>query len=84
MTAPTQAPENVPAKTSEIEYVVLALTEGGWKVQRNVFARTPENAIKQTFKEGNGQSYVAVPSRSWKPVKVTPKVETTLTFEAAR
>ncbi len=65
------------------EYVVLRQEDDRWVVAKTTVARTPENAIKSAYGNG-GAVYVAVPSRSWNPVKVTPKVETTLTLEAAK
>lgn len=66
------------------EYVVLRReSDGRWQLVKTVTARTPENAVKAAHKSGgDAVVYVAVPSRSWKPVKVRSKVETTLLVEA--
>lgn len=80
-TAGTAAASETAAGT---EYVVLRReAEGSWQLVKTVTARTPENAVKAAHKNGgDADVYVAVPSRSWKPVKVRSKVETTLLVEA--
>lgn len=70
------------------EYVVLfQLGEGRWQYDGAVVARDASTAIRKTYESrptpdpGIAVTFVAVPSRSWSPVKVTPKVETTLVLE---
>jgi hypothetical protein len=82
---PTKLPQQVPAKEQLTEYVVLELIVGaseGWSGFARESARDGNAAIKAAL-EGNtdGGTFVAIPARSWKPVKVTPKVETTLVLE---
>lgn len=84
MTAPAAVAEHSVKVPDGTEYVVLRQEDDRWVVAKTTVARTPENAIKSAHSNGNGAVYVAVPSRSWNPVKVTPKVETTLTLEAAK
>lgn len=60
-------------------------------VAPNLTARSPQDAVttyaektKDFAKQEGGLILVAVPERSWKPLKVTPKVTTTLTVEEAK
>ncbi len=82
--------ETIPAPKSEraadaTTYVVLATDESDfWRVVVKVEARSGEDAIRRHVAgKTEGGVFVAVPARSWKPVKVTPKVETTLVIEEA-
>lgn len=54
------------------EYIVLIKQDGeGWKtIFPNVEARSSEHAVKAAS-NGTAGTYVAIPSRSWKPVKVS-------------
>jgi hypothetical protein len=55
-------------------------------------ARSAEAAIRyaekaQTFiaqQDGEAVTFVAIPARSWKPIKVTPQTVTTLKLEEAK
>lgn len=76
------------------EYVVLRQSDNGnWREDSTVTARDGDTAIKKAYEAASKQpatptsnpavtvAFVAVPKRSWQPVKVTPKVETTLILE---
>lgn len=72
------------------EYVVLskaipaANTSGGvqgWQEVKSVTARSATEAVRAAAGDKNAAMYVAVPARSWNPVKVTPKVTTTFAIE---
>lgn len=87
MTAPAAtAPLTVAPKASDAgtEYVVLRQDDDKWAFVKKSTARTPDAAVKDAHGTGSAAVYVAVPARSWKPMKVTPKVETTLVVEAAK
>lgn len=59
------------------EYVVLQNGTGaGWVELARVEARSAIEAIKKNAKAGDG-IYNAVPARSWNPIKIKAKVETT-------
>ncbi len=86
-TIPVQTPKS-DRVTDATTYIVLYTTEldSKWGMLRAVEARSAEAAVRVAV--GNeipdgAASFVAVPSRSWKPVKVTAKVETTLVIEGA-
>jgi len=79
-----------PAAKDATKYVVLTWNGDAWEVEKTVEARSSEAAIRQWAEARTTGSpddapttAVAVPERSWKPVKVTPKTTTTLTFEDA-
>lgn len=91
MSTPPTTPQSLKADT---EYVVLRLhdapgSEGRWdRVGPDVVsARDSAQAIREVVAKlgdnNDGATFVAVPARSWKPVKVTTKVETTLVLEEA-
>lgn len=71
------------------EYVVLEQPDGDtlWKIAGATKATNAEAAIRFVLDGdidlGNGLSFVAVPARSWKPVKVFAKTETRLVIEEA-
>lgn len=76
-------PQSVNVDTS---YVVLYTTEldPKWGEYKRVTARSAEAAIKSAIGEkipDGAVQFVAVPERSWKPVKVRAKIETTLVLE---
>jgi hypothetical protein len=78
-----------PAKAAEpgTLYVVLYTTEldPKWGEHKRVTARTPEAAIKAAIGDkipDGAAQFVAIPARSWKPVKVTEKVERSLVLGA--
>ncbi len=87
--------ETIPVQTGKPErsteattYVVLYTTASatGWVEHKRVEARSAEAAVRAAIGEkipDGAASFVAVPGRSWKPVKVTPKIETTLVIEDA-
>jgi len=63
-------------------YVVLQNANGqGWVEVATVDARSALEAIKANATAGEG-IYSAVPARSWKPIKVVAKVETSYSVEA--
>lgn len=69
-------------------YVILSLDEdtGLWSREKKIEARSGEAAIREWAAETvrtDSLTFVAVPERSWKPIKVTPKVTTSLTLEEA-
>lgn len=69
-------------------YVILKEEADGWQiVSRKASYANAEAAIRATVaslgRDDQGGTFVAVPARSWRPVKVTPKVETTLLLEDA-
>lgn len=78
----------------DTEYVVLRWNGNDaekkletWAVVGTFTARTAGDAAKAAHARrgsDNGSTYVAVPARSWKPVRVTPKVETSLVVEEVR
>lgn len=71
---------------ADTEYAVLRFEDNDiaglqrWEFVESVLARSAEAAIRQVASRADGL-YVAVPSRSWKPLKVTTKTETTLVIE---
>jgi hypothetical protein len=64
-------------------YTVLAEDDGNWRVIGEATAKTPQAAIEATL-NGNdaGGTFAAVPTRSWKPLTVTPV--TSLKFGASK
>lgn len=72
------------------EYVILERltnTTGGvsWREFARETGRSADSALKTSL-EGNedGGTFIAIPARSWKPVKVTPETVTTLKLEEAK
>lgn len=74
------------------EYVVLSRVgitdevppEKGWREVGTFDARTGEQAIKQYVERTKADGvFVAIPARSWTPVKVAVKTETRLEVSAA-
>lgn len=58
------------------EYVILQLLDSGhWSEQGKTEASSPIRALRSHVRSGAEGEYVAVPSRSWKPLTV--KVEQT-------
>lgn len=85
--APAPAPVEAPALTP---YVVLKKEDsgGGWLVAKErVTCRNAEVAIREVAEklgaDEQAGTYLAIPVRSWNPVKVAPKTVTTLEMEAA-
>ena len=83
MTTTQAAPAaaSTPPKTTRgTGYVVLEQDDSGlWSVGATVQAGSVNAAIrKYADKSDKARTLVAVPARSWQPVKVTPKVETKL------
>jgi len=74
--------EPAEAKSSAREYVVLkqAAKGGPWAEVKRVEATGADAAIRSLGQDGleDGVTYVAVPSRSWNPVKVEVKTTTTI------
>lgn len=68
----------VMSQTPSITNGASAIPGGLWKPIKTVSARSANEAIKQVADTKAEAVYVAVPARSFNPVKVTPKVETTL------
>lgn len=73
---------NATVTVSPTEYVILTRDEAGRWVQagENVKAYSSEAAVKSLEAAG---TYVAVPARSWKPVKVSAVQSVTLKLEEA-
>jgi hypothetical protein len=68
------------------EYVVLRLVDtdaDAYEVVQRVSARDADQAIRKVAAEQGVGTFVATPARSWNPMRVTPKVETTLILEEA-
>lgn len=63
-------------------YMVLTRNSETWTEVGIFEAAYAEGAIRQAA-EGNTEAaaFVAVPSRSWRPVNVRPQVQTKLVFE---
>lgn len=74
---------------SKTEYLIFQQTpERTWTSVGKVNARAAADALRDFLKGRDDlaspdSTFVSVPARSWKPVKVTPKVATTLVFEDA-
>lgn len=69
-------------------YVVLKKSGDGWDVvQQRVTCLSREVAIREVVEKmaeaDQAGTYVAVPARSWSPVRVAAKTVTTLEIEAA-
>ena len=80
--APTPTPES---KAAETTYVILRQGEGEstWHmVNRTALSGSSQAAIRSVVAKlaaaDQAGTFVAVPSRSWKPVKVSTKTETTV------
>src|SRR3990172_9362937 len=74
------------SKLLQQEYVVLELQEattpaGLWKYVRTIEAASAAAAIRAVA-EG-AATYVAVPARSWKPLRVRSETQTVLRLEEA-
>jgi hypothetical protein len=65
-------------------YVILVQTkddENGWRQAGACIATSADAAVKQAATATSAAAtYVAVPERSWKPVKVTVSQETRVTL----
>lgn len=79
---------SVPSQTTS--YVLLLLeANGNYSVAATGQVARSSDAAVRTFAENikvtneNGITLVAIPERSWKPVKVTAKVTTSLVIEEA-
>lgn len=68
---------------SETEYVILEFVPpGSWDEFGRGTGRDSHAAIKAALETNpTGGTFVAIPARSWKPVKVTTKTETTLVLD---
>lgn len=82
------APASAADTPSLTPYVVVRKTGQSWDVIKDrVTCRNGEIAIREVV-EGladvdQAGVYIAIPARSWNPVKITPKTVTTLEIEAA-
>ncbi len=74
-------------KTPLTAYVVLAkdADKDWWLPAAKIGARSGEDAIRRHIEDvkAAGGVFVAVPARSWQPVKVATKVETSVVIEDA-
>lgn len=81
---PTAVPDPPAEAAAATEYLILAQDKTGyWTEQKKIKARGSNAALREWLKgttavEG---TYVAVPSRSWKPVTVSTETQTKLTFK---
>jgi len=67
-----------------LEQIVVADVAGGWKELGIVTARSADAAIRTHLGDGkHDTTVVAIPARSWKPVRVRTQTVTRLTFEDA-
>lgn len=90
----TPVPPEPQSLKADTTYVILERTKPvdptiageSWQKVGQVSGRTAEAAIKK-HAEGVASTgaavFLAIPDRSWRPVKVTPKVATTLVIEEA-
>lgn len=78
-----------PKTKQTTEYVILerAVSDHSWKERGTYPARSAAEAIRAHSKNGgasspvgDGATFVAVPAKSFKPVKVTVKTETKITL----
>lgn len=84
--SPSEAAAAPKAKQRPTEYHILKLVAGSsgasesWTVQaRNLEAQGSQAAIRKAVKDdANGQTFVAVPSRSFQPITVTVETKTQL------
>lgn len=91
MTAPAApAPSTAPPESAGTDYVILAKDGATWKQHRTVTARSADQAIRDHLKTAGGTpvnadgTYLAIPSRSFKPVTVKTETVTTLKLEEAK
>ena len=61
------------------QYVVLKRESEGWTPLRNSEARSAKAALTAVI-DGKPGEYVAIPLRSWKPLKVEVETKTALKF----
>jgi hypothetical protein len=86
-------PPAKPAKKEPGGYIVLEQGTGGGWTERGTFQTASQSAAVRQFADaanadaaGAGMAarvLVAVPARSWRPVKVSAKTETKMVVEAA-
>lgn len=70
---------------AEVSGVAVGAGENLWQHVGEVEARSAEAAIRKHAEKTagtNARVFVAIPARSFQPVKVTPKTVTTLAIEA--
>jgi hypothetical protein len=81
-TAPTPEAKTTASRTN---YVVLQKDGNTWEFVDDVQATSARAAINAHAGKALGQpgTFVAIPARSWRPVKVTPKTTTSLVIEEA-
>lgn len=83
----TTEPAKTPAAKAKqtTDYIVLAHESASntWKVIRIVPARSAHEAIRHVSDGKSGPTYVAVPERSWRPVKIRAETRTVLKLETA-
>lgn len=74
---------DVAPKTSEARsYVVLRLNGRAWELVVEVEAVSSEQAVRKAVQEREQEAtFVAVPSRSWRPVTVSVKTTTSVVVE---
>lgn len=82
---PAVVPQSLDAGTS---YLVLKRDGEKWQTVNTTSARSTDAAIKAVVvklaETDQAGEYVAVPSRSWTPQTVKPKVERSLVVEAVK
>ena len=80
----------VKATVSEgTEYVIIEASpaDKSWKERGKVIATSAHAAIRSHADHPaakDATTFIAIPARSWKPVKVTPQTVTTLKLEEAK
>ena len=63
-------------------YVILRRSEEGWQVIDTAEARSAPGAVRELLNGATeGGEYVAVPERSWRPMKVSVETKTALKFQ---
>lgn len=71
-TAAATAPTGATRTSKGTRYVVLTRMENGdWRFTKPGVATSAEAAIRAVAAELGAAEYIAVPARSWNPVKVT-------------
>lgn len=82
------APRPEARKVAGTEYVILneVVPDGGWHlVEESVTAASAEDALRRTIPpdEHVGGQWVAIPTRSWKPTRVSVETVSRVKLEDA-
>ena len=76
-----QVPAPSSKRAAQTKYVVLEQLDSKWHLIKKVVARSANAAIREVVGAEGGDptgTYVAVPERSWNPVKVSVRTQTHL------